>query len=316
MARSRRGKSGLSFLFSINKPISFTSHDVVNVARKATSERRVGHGGTLDPFASGVLPIMVGPATRLSNYFKFCKKEYVAQIKFGIATDTEDLTGNVIAKKEIDNQLFDSEFANQILSDFVGDIEQIPPKYSAIKVGGKKAYELARGGREVDIPKRKVTVFNAELLSIFKDDEDASPIWEIKFLVSSGTYIRSLARDIGLYANSIAHVFKLQRTSVGGISIEDCVSVDDLKGEFEFEKFIIDPIKVLPFPFIEVSPDEEKFVACGNFLKLVGKEDYINSSRGDLFFVGNKKKVLAIYKFDESENKLKAETVFSKGILR
>jgi tRNA pseudouridine55 synthase len=316
MARSRRGKSGLSFLFSINKPISFTSHDVVNVARKATSERRVGHGGTLDPFASGVLPIMVGPATRLSNYFKVCKKEYVAQIKFGTATDTDDLTGNVIATKSIDEQLFDCEFANRILSNFVGDIEQIPPKYSAIKVGGKKAYELARGGSEVNIPKRKVTVFDAKLLSIFEEKEDGSPIWEIRFLVSSGTYIRSLARDIGTYANSIAHVYKLQRTRVGEISIEDCADIDDLKDQFELEKFIIDPVKVLPFSFIQVSLEEEKLVACGNFLKLAGKEDYIKSSRDDLFFVGNMEKVLAIYKFDESENKLKAETVFSKGILR
>lgn len=324
MSRSRRGDSGLSFVFAVNKPTDFTSHDVVNAVRRATGERRVGHGGTLDPFATGVLPIMVGPATRLSSYFDLCQKEYVAKIEFGKATDTDDLTGNVIMTKGVSkgarHRLYRQDFAKEVLANFIGEIEQVPPKYSAIKVGGKKSYEVARGGGELEIPKRRVKVFEAKLLNIEENEAKDAPVWEVRFVVGSGTYIRSIARDAGLLADSCAFVSSLKRTRVGGLSLNCSVELDDLSSQENWidnwNSLAVDPAQILSLAPIVIDAKEAKLVSCGNAISAKDRDFDFELDGDKPVLIATDEKILAVYKYDAKSEKLKADTVFAKGILR
>ena len=324
MSRSKRGDSGLSFVFAVNKPTDFTSHDVVDAVRRATGERRVGHGGTLDPFATGVLPIMIGPAARLASYFDLCQKAYVAKNEFGKATDTDDLTGNVIMTKEVAkcvskgarHRLYRQDFAKEILANFIGEIEQVPPKYSAIKVGGKKSYEVARGGGELEIPKRRVKVFEAELLNIEENEAKDAPVWEVRFVVGSGTYIRSIARDAGLLADSCAFVSRLRRTRVGGLSLDESVELEDLGATDNWSELAVDPASILSLAPIIVDPREEKLVSCGNAISAKGRGLDFEQYGDKPVLIATDEKILAVYKYDAKSEKLKADTVFAKGILR
>lgn len=177
----------------VNKPEDFTSHDVVNIVRKILSVKKVGHTGTLDPKATGVLPILIGKATKLSKYLIEHDKEYIATIKLGEKTNTADLEGQVIKKdlnlKDILREL-NEEKVRKVLNSFVGKQKQIPPIYSSIKINGKKAYEYARNGQKVKLEPRDIEIYEIELINLKED--------EIKFKVacSKGTYIRALCEDI------------------------------------------------------------------------------------------------------------------------
>ena len=177
----------------INKQKGFTSHDVVNIIRKTLNIKKVGHAGTLDPNATGVLPILIGQGTKLSKYLIEHNKEYIATIKLGEETKTGDLEGEIIGKdKDILDILksLDKQQLNYILTSFKGTQDQIPPKYSAIKINGKKAYEYARKGQEVELKSRKITIYDIKLID-FQGDEIV-----FKVECSKGTYIRSLCEDI------------------------------------------------------------------------------------------------------------------------
>ena len=204
----------------INKEKGFTSHDAVNVVRKIFDMRKVGHTGTLDPEATGVLPICLGKATRVSDLIMVSDKEYIAGLKLGIKTDTQDIWGTVI--EHSDKEVSEEELASAIKS-FVGEYDQIPPMYSAIKIDGKKLYELARQGKEVERKSRRVSIYYAEILELKKDEA------LIKVGCSKGTYIRTLINDIGDRLGTFACMTSLQRTKSGVFDISDAHTLDELK---------------------------------------------------------------------------------------
>ncbi len=201
-------------IFSVYKPRGITSHDVVEKVRKITGEKRVGHGGTLDPFASGVLVIGVGReyTKQLGNILKGTEKVYRATIRLGATSTTDDPEGEIIEVRH--PNIPTQEKVTNVLEDFEGEIEQLPPAFSAIKIKGKKAYELARKGIMPFLKPRKVIIKRIELLHY------RWPFLDIEVVVSSGTYIRSLARDIGQKLGVGGYVIKLERTRVGAYTIQ------------------------------------------------------------------------------------------------
>ena len=208
-------------LILINKQKGFTSHDVVNIVRKQLNMKKVGHTGTLDPNATGVLPILVGKATKISKYLMEHDKTYIATIKLGEKTDTGDSEGQVIEEKSIPTDL-KKEDINNALQNFFGKQKQVPPMYSAIKINGKKLYEYAREGKKVKIEPRDIEIYKIELLEYQNN--------KIKFEVecSKGTYIRTLCENIAKKLGTVGYMEELQRTKVNNFKIEDSILLDDI----------------------------------------------------------------------------------------
>ena len=208
-------------LILINKQKGFTSHDAVNVIRKKLNTKKVGHTGTLDPNATGVLPILVGKATKISKYLIEHDKTYIATIKLGEKTDTGDNEGQVIEEKLVPPDL-KKEDINNVLQSFLGKQKQVPPMYSAIKINGKKLYEYAREGKEVKLEAREIEIYKIQLLE-YKNSK-------IKFEVecSKGTYIRTLCEDIAKKLGTVGYMEELQRTKVNNFRIEDSILLDDI----------------------------------------------------------------------------------------
>lgn len=198
----------------INKPSGYTSHDIVSKIRKNLNIKKVGHTGTLDPLATGVLPILLGNGTKLSKYLINHDKEYIATIKLGVKTDTGDIEGKIIEEKKYsecpENKI------KEVLESFIGKQEQIPPMYSAIKVNGKKLYEYARKGESIELTPRKIEIYNIELLKIEQNTI------KIKIACSKGTYIRSLCEDISEKLNTVGTMSELQRIKVRYIFNREC----------------------------------------------------------------------------------------------
>ncbi len=215
----------------INKQKNFTSHDVVNVIRKKLNIKKVGHTGTLDPNATGVLPILVGKATKISKYLIEHDKTYIATIKLGEKTDTGDSEGQVIEEKLVPTDL-KKEDINNALQSFLGKQKQVPPIYSAIKINGKKLYEYAREGKEVNLEAREIEIYKIQLLE-YKNSK-------IKFEVecSKGTYIRTLCEDIAKKLGTVGYMEELQRTKVNNFKIGDSVLLDDITLENVKENLI------------------------------------------------------------------------------
>jgi len=251
-------KNLISGVIVIDKPIGMTSHDVVQVVRKGTNIRRAGHTGTLDPRASGVLVILVGPAVRLSEYVSASDKRYQAVIQLGTTTDTYDADGRVLSTTSVD--ISEKQF-DDVLQSFVGEIEQVPPPYSSVKVKGRHAYDMARNGEEVDLDPRMINVYNLELL------EWAPPEAVIDVFCSSGTYVRSLAHDLGEKLGCGAHLIGLRRTRSGRFTLRDAVPLRKLKESFEdntWEKYLIPAAEALSdWPAIELSSEELDIVRHG-----------------------------------------------------
>ena len=211
-------------LILLNKPTGITSFSAVSAIKRAAQEKRVGHTGTLDPMATGVLPVFLGRATALSSYLLDGDKGYRATVKLGIKTDSCDITGNVI--KETPVNLKNQDILSA-LEKFTGEIEQTPPMYSAIKKDGVRLYQLARRGIEVEVPKRRVTVYSINQISPLNEENE----FVIEVSVSKGTYIRSLCDDIGEYLGVGATLTALCRTKVANFSIENCVPLDGITSE-------------------------------------------------------------------------------------
>ena len=218
-------------LILVDKPEGITSFSAVNAIKRKSQEKRVGHTGTLDPMATGVLPILLGRATALSSLLLEGDKRYIAEIKLGVTTDTDDITGNVISEAEVNITQNEVETA---LKEFLGDSEQIPPMYSAIKKDGVRLYKLAREGKSIEVPSRKIRVYEVNIISELNDDN----IVKVEFFVSKGTYIRSLARDLGENLGCGATLYSLRRTATCGFNIDSCVSLDDLN-EDNIKKHIL-----------------------------------------------------------------------------
>ena len=217
-------KNKVSGVLIVDKPVGMTSHDVVQFVRKGTRINRAGHTGTLDPRASGVLVVLVGPAVRLSEFVSASDKRYQAVIKFGQTTTTYDSEGEITSRRPVD---ISYEELEEALSEFVGEVEQTPPAYSALKVKGKKAYELAREGKEVQLEPRLITVHSLELL----DWDPPEAVVDIQ--CSSGTYVRSLASDLGERLGAGATLVGLRRTKNGRFGLREAVSLRRLEEAFE-----------------------------------------------------------------------------------
>lgn len=208
----------------INKPKDYTSNDIVNKVKKILNIK-VGHTGTLDPNATGVLPLLLGKGTKFSKYLINHDKKYIAKLQLGIKTSTADIEGDIIEKREVNQSIFDEKNIDNVLKTFLGKQIQTPPIYSAIKVNGKKLYEYARNNKEVEIPKRNIEIYNINLLKI------DNKMNQIKFDVecSKGTYIRSLCEDIAERLGNVGYMKELERSKVGDFRIEDSVTIEDLE---------------------------------------------------------------------------------------
>lgn len=208
-------------IFNLYKRVGSTSHDVVAQVRRITRVRRVGHGGTLDPFAAGVLPIFVGPATRVVEYLEDERKVYCAEIVLGVSTDTYDIEGRITDTREVPDLSRDDVEA--VAAGFIGRIEQTPPIYSAIKVEGERLYRQARAGKEIQVPARQVDIYRITVL------QWRSPVLAIEVECGRGVYIRSLANDIGEKLGSGAYLHSLLRTQSGRFFLEDSLDLEDLQ---------------------------------------------------------------------------------------
>ncbi|MCB9017437.1 MAG: tRNA pseudouridine(55) synthase TruB [Prevotellaceae bacterium] len=217
-----------------NKPLHWTSFDLVNKVRTMVKHTlglkkiKIGHAGTLDPLATGVMTVCTGRATKKIEELQYHTKEYVATIKLGATTPSFDLETEVDAQYPTEH--ISRELLEEVLKQFLGEIHQIPPTYSAVKINGKRAYEYAREGKEVEIKSKILVIDEIELL------ECEMPVIKIRVVCSKGTYIRALARDIGQSLNSGAHLIGLERTRVGEITLNDCISIDTFRETLEKEK--------------------------------------------------------------------------------
>lgn len=214
----------------INKPKNCTSYDIVRKTKKIFNEK-VGHAGTLDPNATGVLPILIGKGTQISKYLMNHDKTYEAVLKLGEKTDTADIEGNVTEKQEIQQSILQKEYVEKVFKSLIGKLEQVPPIYSAIKINGKKLYEYARNGQSVEIKSRVIEIYNLELIKIEN--------FEITYKVhcSKGTYIRTLCEQIAEKLGTIGYMKELKRTQVGEFKIENSIKIENL--EDDIEKYFI-----------------------------------------------------------------------------
>lgn len=263
----RRGESGISCLIGIDKPTGLSSHDVVNRVRRILGERRVGHAGTLDPLASGVLVVGVGQATRLLGIMTLDDKRYRATVVFGVETETDDAEGSVISRKAVPAEVADEGFARARVEALVGDHDQVPPRYSAVSVGGRRSYARARAGEDVDLPARHIRILDARLVSV---ESGETPSWTVDLHVSKGTYVRSIARDLGRDLGCGAYLGALRRTASGCVGAGDCSPLADIEevGPALALAGCLDPVATLGFPKRELSASELDDVRCGRHIDL------------------------------------------------
>lgn len=216
----------------INKSKGCTSHDVVYKVKKLLKEK-VGHTGTLDPNATGVLPLLVGKGTGLSQYLINHNKKYVATIKLGEKTDTADVEGKIIEECVVDDSIFDSEKINKVLKKMIGKQKQCPPMYSAIKINGKKLYEYARSGKVVDIPEREIEIYDLQLVNF----DSINKLIMFEVFCSKGTYIRTVCEQFAENLGTVGYMKELNRTMVGEFKIEDSVTIEELEDNISNKKF-------------------------------------------------------------------------------
>ncbi len=272
MARSSLGP-GLDGIVVVAKPAGPTSHDVVALVRRLAATKRVGHGGTLDPFASGVLPVFLGHATRVVEYHLGDRKAYRATVCFGASSTTEDLEGELTPAP--DGTAPTRETVEAALPELTGTISQRPPAYSAIKIGGRRAYAIARAGETVLLPTREVTIHALGLVSWDGSDPER-PIAVLDVECSAGTYVRSLGRDLGEIVGSAAYLGALTRTASGPFSLDDAVTLDELRtAAAENPAGLLPHLKPLDtgldaFPIVTLTDEETAAVARGQFVRPVG----------------------------------------------
>ena len=271
---------------NVYKPRGLTSHDVVARLRRITKIKQIGHTGTLDPFAEGVLPICIGKATRLIEYLND-DKAYEAIIQLGSSTTTYDLEGEISHKSE---KKVDINDVKKALLNFIGDIEQKPPIYSAIKINGKKLYDYARSGQDIELPTRQVTIYKLELLEFNEE------LQQIKVLIecSKGTYIRSIANDLGETLGTFGHLTKLIRVKAGKFLLEDSIDLDNIDYE-KVTNSLIPPLQKLDFKVCEIIEEECSLVKNGMRLK---KEGFVN---GELIILTKSNSLISIAEFSNNE---------------
>ena len=245
---------------NIYKPQGKTSHDVVAILRRITKIKQIGHTGTLDPFAEGVLPLCIGKSTRLIEYLED-DKAYIGTVQFGKSTTTYDIEGEEV---NISDEKISLEDLENSLPNFHGEIKQLPPIYSAIKVNGKKLYEYARKGEEVEIKPREVNIHKLEVVNFNEEKQTA----ELLIECSKGTYIRSIAHDLGEALGCNGHLVKLVRIKAGQFKIENSIKLDDLESIEQVSKKLIYPLEYLNYPKYELNEEEKNKVSHGMSLNV------------------------------------------------
>lgn len=274
----------------VNKPSGITSRDVVNIVGKTLNTKKVGHTGTLDPMATGVLVLCLGNALKVCELITANDKEYIAKVILGIETETLDTTSPIINTKKTN---ITKEEIEKVLNSFKGSYLQEVPKYSAVKINGKKLYEYAREGKEIELPKKMVTIYDIQLISDITYYNDTTSFY-IKTTVSKGTYIRSLIRDIGYKLNTYGCMDSLERTRQGIFNIDNSNTLEEIKNN-NYKLLSIE--ESLPnIPLVEV--DNKTLFKIRNGVKLKKFFD------GDMAIIKDKNKVVAIYKNDLNESKL------------
>lgn len=291
-------------LILIDKPENITSFGAVARIKRIALEKRVGHTGTLDPMATGVLPVLLGRATALSGLLLEADKRYTAKVKLGVATDTEDITGNIISETKVS---VTNEQLECALKHFTGKIMQKPPMYSAIKKDGVRLYKLAREGKNVEVKAREIEIFSVGLISPL-DNEN---IFEIDVHASKGTYIRSLARDIGEYLGCGACLTELRRTYTGGFSIEDCVRLDVLNEENITEHIISEETAVAYLRGVFVTEKQAVRFCNGGQLDL-DRLKIKALTEGELVRVKLKDRFLGVGIADLEKNQLAIKCIINK----
>jgi tRNA pseudouridine55 synthase len=240
----------------IDKPPGWTSHDVVAKLRGILKQKRIGHGGTLDPMATGVLPVFAGRATRAVEFCEKFDKEYIAGLRLGVETDTQDITGSIVASSDVTATRQEVE---RVLSHFTGQIMQLPPMYSAVKIGGTPLYKLARRGQEVARKPRPVAIEQIEIL------EQTGADYLLRIVCSKGTYIRTLCHDIGRFLGCGGTMFSLRRTRVGPFKLEQSVTlaqVEDLAAAGQEQELV--PVEAIFLSWPAISLDEKQTAKCMN----------------------------------------------------
>ena len=258
-------------ILAIYKEKGYTSRDIVNILSKELGTKKIGHTGTLDPMATGVLVVCIGSSLKLVELLTNHDKEYIAKIRLGVETDTLDITGNVLKEEEVRD--ISKEEVEEVVKKFIGKIQQEVPKYSAIKVNGKKLYEYARNGIEVKLPVREVEIYDLKLISDIINNE-----FYIKCRVSKGTYIRSLVRDIGKALGTVATMVELERTKLDCFGLDDTYTLEDIQsGMYQ----LFSPEEVIRLPKVTVDKEMEKKIRNGQVLKKFFDDDMVMVMNGD-----------------------------------
>lgn len=305
----------LEGILPIHKPSGYTSHDVVAIIRRHLGIKKVGHTGTLDPLVTGVLPICIGRATRVAEYMLEQSKQYEVTLRFGIETDTYDLSGQVV--NSIDRVHLTEQQVKQTLRSFIGTISQVPPMYSAVKIGGKKMYELARAGIEVERKARMVTIYQIEWLDL--NLQDNHPLITFRVDCSKGTYIRSLCYDIGKKLGVPAVMEKLVRTRSGSIFLDQCVELETIQqmSKEKIKDILLQPDQaVAHFPSAFVHSEVWKVRALhGQHIPCnqvqFGEAQLSSQVTGLIRLYDQQQEFLGIYRLDEALKKIIPVKVFN-----
>jgi tRNA pseudouridine55 synthase len=272
----------------INKPKGFTSQDVVSKVKKILNVKKAGHTGTLDPMATGVLPVLIGEYTKLSKYLIEHDKTYSAIIKLGIKTDTGDSEGKIIEQKDVDLEKISLENVNKVLNDFLGENFQTPPMYSAIKVNGKKLYEYAREGQEVIINPRRINIYSINLKNI--DYENFEISYEVS--CSKGTYIRTLCEDIAKKLGTVGYMSSLNRILVDEFKIEDAITFEELEENKNNEEFIknnlikMETLFEKKYPKLNLNSRKEELFLNGVMLTFENEDGIYNIYNSSQKYIG------------------------------
>ena len=289
-------------IINLKKEVGMTSHDAVFKLRKILGTKKIGHGGTLDPDVVGVLPIAVGKATRMVEFMQDEGKVYEGEITLGYSTTTEDASGEIVDETPVLAQL-DEKLVDEAIASLTGPITQVPPMYSAVKVNGRKLYEYARAGQEVERPERQVTIYSFERTSpISYEDRLARFTFRVK--CSKGTYIRTLSVDLGEKLGYAAHMSHLTRTSAAGLQLEDSLTLEEIAQKVEAGKLdFLDPLEIGTGDLVKVNltPEQADEVRYGRFIELECSEKEVAAFEGE--------KLLAI--MEKRDHLYKPRKVFS-----
>lgn len=302
-------------IINVYKEKGYTSHDVVAKLRGILKQKKIGHTGTLDPDAEGVLPVCLGNATKLCDLLTDKDKTYEAVLLLGITTDTQDVTGTVIETNEV---TAGRELTEEVILSFIGEYDQLPPMYSAIKIGGKRLYELARAGKEIERETRKVRIHNIQILE-FNEEKH-----EIRMLVdcSKGTYIRTLCHDIGAILKCGGCMKSLLRTKAGAFTLEHSLKLSDIQGivqQDRLEDYLIKADDMFPnYTKITVAEEFTKFIYNGNSFKIsqiqeqtdASENSVVNEITGQVRVYDSQNQFIGIYEYIAKDEIFKPVKMF------